>query len=153
MLVRGGLLGRARLEVGLEVLKQCYLLLELFGELVELILSQHVLLLVLADRLSFVVEETTALLLRHNLGRVVEEDACRVVGKQITKAILGAVVDPFGHPDCVGTGLGQLLLLTDLVRGQLLLWLGHVGRGAFQLDDVRCVATTIHLICGTVSRL
>jgi len=44
------------------VLEKCHFLLELFGELVELILGQDVLLLALADSLAFIVEEAAALL-------------------------------------------------------------------------------------------
>lgn len=76
MLVRGALLRRARLKITLEVLQQCHLLLELLGELVELILGQHILLLVRADSLSLIVVKATALCLCYDLSAVVEKDAC-----------------------------------------------------------------------------
>ena len=57
------------------MLKQGHLLLELLGELSELILGQHILLLTLAYRLAFVVEKATSLLLRNDLSRIIEEDS------------------------------------------------------------------------------
>ena len=87
------------------MLQQRDLLLELLRELVELILGQNVLLLALTDGFALVVEEATALFLRDYLGRIVEEDASRVVGQQVAQPVLSAVVDPLSHPDRVRAGL------------------------------------------------
>lgn len=79
VLVGGGLLRRAGLKIALEMFKECHLLLELLGILIELVLGEHVLLLALADRLPLVVEEAAALLFCHDLGRIVEEDTGGVI--------------------------------------------------------------------------
>lgn len=79
VLVTRALLRRRRLQVALEVLQKGYLLLQFLWKLVELILRKHVLLLARADGLAFIVIEAATLVLRHYLGRVVEEDTCRVV--------------------------------------------------------------------------
>ena len=68
VLVGGTLLGRARLQIALEVLEQSNFLLEFFRELVELILGQHILFLTRRDSLSLIIVETLSLFFRHNLG-------------------------------------------------------------------------------------
>ena len=61
------------------MLEQCHLLLQLFGELIERILGQNVLLLSLADGFTLIVEKAGTFLLSDDLGRVVKEDTSRVI--------------------------------------------------------------------------
>ena len=58
------------------MLKQCYLLLKLLRELRELVLCEHILLLIRADGLALIVVEACAFILCYDLGRVIEEDTC-----------------------------------------------------------------------------
>lgn len=147
VLVGSGLLRCARFQVTLEMLEQGHLLLQLLGELGELILGQHVLLLALTNRLALVVEEAGALLLRHDLRRVIEEHAGRVIAQQVAQAVLRAVVDPLGNPDGVRTRLRQLLLLSLLLGRQMrlvgilkdLLWMSYVRGWSLQLDYIGCI--------------
>ena len=71
------------------MLKESHLLLQLFGELVELVLCQHVLLLGGGDSLALVVVKASSLVLTDDLGRVIEEDSCGMVTQQVAKSILG----------------------------------------------------------------
>ena len=81
------------------MLQESHLLLELFWELVELILGEDVLLLTRADRFTLVVVEAVAFIFRNNLGRIVEKDASRVIREQISQPVLCRVIDPFSDPN------------------------------------------------------
>ena len=129
VLVGGGLLRRTGLKIALEMFKECHLLLELLGILIELVLGEHVLLLALADRLPLVVEEAAALLFCHDLSRIVEEDTGGVIREQVAQPVFRAIVNPLGDPDRVRRSLSQRLLLLDLGWRQLLLVAAHVLRG------------------------
>lgn len=61
------------------MLQESHLFLELFRELVELILGQNVLLLARADCFTLVVIEAAALVFRNYLGRIVKKYASRVI--------------------------------------------------------------------------
>ena len=76
MLVASALLGRRRLQIALEMLQQSNFLLELFREFRELVLGEHILLLVRADSLALIVVEALAFVLGHNFRRIVEKDTC-----------------------------------------------------------------------------
>ena len=74
-----------------------------------------------------------------------------MVGQEVAKAILGAVVDPFSDPDGAGRGLGELLLLLELLRRQLIL-LNHLLR---HLGETRGLAgivrTSTFLIAAAIA--
>ena len=58
------------------MLQQRNFLLKLFRELIELVFSENILLFTRANSFSLVVVEASTLILRHNLGRVIEKDSC-----------------------------------------------------------------------------
>ena len=78
-----------------------------------------------------------------------------MVGQEVAQTILSAVVDPFSDPDGASGGLGKLLLLLKLLRGQLILLnhlLRHLGEARGLAGIVRTSAfllasaiTSVHL--------
>lgn len=145
------------------MLEQSDLFLQLFGELVESILGQNVLLFSLADGFALIVEKAGTFFFSDYFGGIVEEDTSRVIGEKIAQPVLRAVVDPLGDPDSICTGLGKLVLLRNLLRCHIILLGGcgsimiiilrcHVGSRSLQFDYVgRCTDLTCGA-CG-VSRL
>jgi len=86
------------LEIAFKMLKQGHFFVQLLRVVNEVMLAQHVLLLGLADSLSFIVVKQCSLLLSDDLSAVIEENSCSAVREQIAQTILATVVNPLLDP-------------------------------------------------------
>ena len=86
------------LEIRFEMLQESNLLLQLLWKASETILSHHILFFVCSDCFSFVIIELCTRWFCHNFCRVIEENSCTQIWKEISKTILAWVIYPFCHP-------------------------------------------------------
>lgn len=103
------------------MLKKCDFFLQLSGEVLKCVLTNQILSI---SGLPLHILEVSALWMQHDLGGVIEEDACAAVGQLIAQPILGAVVNPLLHPHFRFDG-GRLRgrkRISPLLPAEILYW-------------------------------
>ena len=109
------------LEVAPEVLKKSHFFLELLGVLSQSVLFANIL-AITGSTLHVV--NVMAVWIENDLGRIIGEHTCRLVGKVVTQSILSGVINRLLYPNLSFAGLDHLPLVCSWLHISLILSFG-----------------------------